>query len=224
MAYGVKARKVGAGREANLLVRDKDLIDEIGAWFEAQWQEGLAATSPRIEGSRALWLSGKERAPTGRSLSRSLLAAYRDNPRHPAWKRVKVAFSTKGPTDAGKKEYEAERSENSALQEAYFYEGWRGRFSPRDWVVDINAINNSPSVSILKVGDQMIESESLTFLWREKSFDISPFGMLGLDQTEKGQFKAVLPRAMESRGAKHQGGVLLSLERAVRLIDALPRT
>lgn len=206
-------------REANLLVRDHTVIDEIGAWFDEQWLEGLAATSLRIEGARSLWLSGKDRAPTGRSLSRSLFTAYRDNPRHPAWKRVKVAFSTEGPTDEGKKEYDAERAGNSALQEAYFYEGWKGKFGKGDWVVDVDAISKSISVSILRIGDPPVESDNLTFLSLEKKIDLSPFGMLGLDQLEKEQLKALLPKVMKSGAAIEDGGTLLSLQEAVTLID-----
>ncbi|MDA0743081.1 MAG: phospholipase D family protein [Proteobacteria bacterium] len=212
-------------REANVLTEDEGIITEIGEWFEAQWRESASVTLPMIKAAHALWDSGRDRAPPGRPLQKTLIGAFLSAPQHPIWKRVKLAAYVDGLSPEAENEYETEIRENSALTSAAAYEEWHGHFVANDLVIDVDGTGQKPVVTLLKVGDELIESERLTYLLRTTSFDIPGLGRFKLTPQEKAAFSTLGTRLMQRPKHKREGGVSLPFAKAIqelRNTDMLP--
>lgn len=203
-------------REANILIQDEAIISEIGGWFDAQWNESAPVTAPMIEASRALWDAGLKRAPRGRPIQQRLTDAFACDPKHPNWSRVKVALYSEGLSVEAKDQVAVEKAAEPVLADTGTYEGWQGRFSPRDIIIDVDGTKKRPTVSVLSVGDKLMESGSLTYLWEKPSIEIPGLGTFKLTRQERDGFAALLPRYSSTTGFVDDGGVLLSLEEALR--------
>lgn len=203
-------------REANILVRNSAIISEVGKWFDAQWEESAPVTVPMIEASRPLWDAGERRAPRGRPIQQTLTDAFRCDPNHPAWARVKVALYSEGLSDEAKDQAAAEQAVEPVLADAAIYEGWQGHFSARDIVIDVDGTKKRPIVSILAVGEKLFESDPLTYLWKTPTIAIPGLGTFKLTRDEKEALAALLPRHSSRADFVDEGGVLLLLDEALR--------
>jgi hypothetical protein len=206
-------------REANILIRNEALTTEVGKWFDAQWEEGRAVTPEMIETSRPLWKTGVTSAPRGRPLKRSLTEAFLADPRHPAWGRVKVAIYNNDLSVEAHEELASQISIDPVLEQASVFEGWRDRFSAGDFVIDVDAIRTRPTVSLLHVGDKLIESDRLTYLWEANNVTLPGLGQFKLSRQEKKQFSALAPRP---QAKTRNVATLLTLAQAVKQISKLP--
>lgn len=216
-------------REGNLLVRDAVLLKEIGEWFDVVWNEGYGLTKPIIEQSRSLWLASKQRAPSGQQLRASLFEAYRNAPRHPQWGKVKVAFCSLDLTDEGKREADAQIEAERALggDDVDIYESWNDKFAANDIVISVSTIEaarpdayDKARISYATAGPQLVQSDTLTYLWERDSLEILPLGVFRLNGTERSALRSLMADRMRNKRRREFGGEMLTLAQVMKLVEA----
>jgi len=203
-------------REANILVRDEAILTEVGDWFQTQWSEGRSVTAPIIEASRTLWDAGRQRAPRGRPIQQTLTDAFACDPENTEWGRVKVAFYSEGLSDEARDQVAAEQAVEPVLADAGTYEDWTGFFKPQDIIIDVDGTQKRPNVSVWAVGDKLFESGVLTYVWEKPTVEIPSLGAFRLTRQERNRFAALLPMLSTTPEFVNDGGVLLTLEDALR--------
>lgn len=205
-------------REANMLIRDPPTVAEIGAWFEAQWDEGRTVTDSMVEAARQLWIAGRERAPRGKPLKASLIEAYNADPSAPAWGRVKVAVSIEDLSDDAREQWDNDKREYPEFEKAYVYEGWGDQFGANQSIIDVDGIRAKPVVSYASTGNVVTKLGELTYLRRETSIDVPGIGRFVLTPSEKRAFASLVAIYHSKKSWLKEGGRLLSLKDALREI------
>lgn len=183
--------------EANLLVRHPAIIAEVGDWFDTQWDASYRVSKSLIEAARPIWDAGRRSRPRGTRIALSLTSAYRSDPTNPGWERVKVAVYDVSVSASAWTEFEAASAAEPVLADAHIFEGWGSSFAPGDMIIDVDAINRRrhAKVSMLSVGEKLIQSDTITYAWDVSYFDLPGLGRFKLNLAEQSAFRSIIPSA-----------------------------
>lgn len=215
-------------REANVLSTDPSLIAEVETWFEERWDQSIGVTDELLKAAQPLWAYGQRRAASGAPLQTSIFDAHLKSPDHPAWNRVKVAFTTEGLTKRGEKDLADAVKETAALEDAFVYEGWPKQFQAEDIVIDVDGIDvpagskkSAYDFSFALAGPTLVQGSNLTYLWPSTSALVLPFGRFKLSQADTSALLSIFDLAMALPQAKKEGGVVISIARALELMKSV---
>lgn len=205
--------------EANVLIRNQAVIAEVGEWFDKQWKPGRPVTSALVKAAQSLWEAGRGGRPPGLPLQITLTEAYRTDPDAAAWKAVFVAVYDEDLSMRAKARRAKQARSRPILKDAYTYEGWTGEFKAGMQVIDVDGVKGKPVVSIVRVGDKLLEFDDLTYLLRSTHIEVPGVGHFRLTPEEKEAFGSLVTIYRSRASWQAEGGVLLRLAKAMSEIS-----
>lgn len=201
--------------EANVLICDDSVIQDVGEWFEREWDDAVRVTKTMIEAARPLWEHGKRGAPRGRPLQKSLTDAFLVDRTNPAWGRIMVCVYVEPLSDEGQKLYDNTTEANAALAGADAYEDWEG-LEAKQFVIDVNGIQPKPRVSFYWTGEELQRAGELTFAWKKQDIALPGLGSFRLNADEKAMFASLIGKYRRERDLDEDGGVIRTLKQAMK--------
>lgn len=201
--------------EANFLIREKSVIEDVGGWFEREWDEANRVTKTMIEAARPLWEDGRRGAPRGHPLQKSLTEAFLVDRTNPAWDRIMVCVYVEPLSDEGQKLYDETTEANAALAGADAYEDWEG-LEAKHFVIDVNGIEKRPLVNFFWTGEEIQRAGELTFAWKKPGITLPGIGHFRISAKEKTLFASLIQQYRDQRDLDDEGGVVRTLKQAMK--------
>ncbi|WP_238120786.1 MULTISPECIES: phospholipase D family protein [unclassified Xanthobacter] len=181
--------------EANILISDRRLLQEIEDWFNRRLDEARIITDHDLSLAQSLWDYRSRAAAPGVALCGDLLQAYAQAPDHPSWRRVRVALWSAGISKEGKKEATALINENSTLSQFAQYEGWTKEFYPDDYILDFYVKNGKSKFS----GIYIIEyhrGKTINFATERNTISLPSFPELKLSDNDISKIKIIAQKLL----------------------------
>lgn len=225
--------------EGNLLTDDGDVLRNIKAHLEAMWKEAKEISPDDLAIAQAQWDERTKLRPPLQPVSRrSLLAAYREVPSDPRWKKVKLVVYRHGLDTQSQQTLKAfkEDTQNKKankkdklnIKNAWGYQGFDGKFKKEDWIVDIDARNpDKPIVfGCAEIGSRLIKinqnnNSPLHIAFRSPKISLPGLGFLKLTSAEKDELCSHVHRFLsDEKMEDYPDGRVLCLPEAMQIIDA----
>lgn len=214
----VEGEAAGGWHEANVMLSEAGVLDDIDRWFTRLSDAGYAVEPEDIDRAAELWKARARIAPTGRRLARTLFEAWRASPSHAVWKKLHVAFCRDGLA-AGDEAWLAEEVADGRLTSGISaYEGWNAALSPGDLVIDFDVRGKATDFGgIWQVLPGSPEAR-LRLVLQVQQLALRALGRFVLTPEEQAALAGITRAAIAT--AEDGRNALLSIAEAMALIDA----
>lgn len=207
-------------REANILLDDPAILARISVWLDSMFEQGREILEEDLIRAEEVWKSRARMAPTGTRLVGDFLSAFTQAPGHPAWKQVKLAYSSDGLEDQDQAWLEAEQEKGHLALEVSAYGQWNDRIAPRDWVIDFDVSGKKPAFGgIWRAFPEEAARPGIRLVHKAQRIHIDALGSLILTDSHIAAFAAIAP-AVLALHAEDGRNALVDLATAAGLVSA----
>ncbi|WP_298331088.1 phospholipase D family protein [Asticcacaulis sp.] len=217
----VEGAELKSWSEANVLLRDQGMIDEIGDWFDRQYLDADPIDDGDIDAAEDVWSKRARSAPTGQRLTYDLIAAFRNDPEHQGWEKVTFIFWSEDLSAAGEDEVKRERKANPMLNGWDCYEDWK-EIEAGEQIIEFKLSRiESQFTGYFKSTSPKIETDTLTWVRAIAGIKHPGTPRLTLSDEDKAAIEkhaSAISRALPTKSSKWGRGTIGEL---VAVLDAI---
>lgn len=207
--------------EANLLIREPTALKELEDWFDQRWSEGRTIQETDLKRAEQLWRKRKSAAPCAKPITSDIIQAYRNNPTHPAWQKVRIVFWSQKLSPDGKKEYEQERKAKPFLKNYDCYEDWK-EIEAGEQIIEFKIETDGADFSgYFKCPDEKMDTRSLTWVLPVNGLTLPSTPLLAISKRDQSFVKRNTDALLKAFSKRRKGWARVDIETFVAAMDEI---